>query len=136
MGAANELVADLKRCARFSKATHPSWSETMRRAAEMIDELVTQVKQLEHRYKSKWISCEDCLPEEGEDVLVWYEYFRYGSYNRMFRTYGIGYQYNGKWNVSGTRSKCIAWQPLPPRYRCRPKKKSKELAEEDIKGEG
>ena len=32
------------------------------------------------------------MPEDLEKVLVWYEYFRYGEYNCMFETYGIGWQ--------------------------------------------
>lgn len=30
----------------------------------------------------EWTKPEDGLPEDGVDVLCWYEYFRYGSYNR------------------------------------------------------
>lgn len=66
-----------------------------------------------------WIPVEDRLPEDGQEVLVWYEYFRYGEYNRMFETYGIGWQFDGYWSgdVSGTKARCIAWQPLPEPYR-------------------
>lgn len=66
-----------------------------------------------------WIPVEEGLPEEGQKVLVWYEYFRYGEYNRMFKTYGIGWQFDGHWSgdVSGTKARCIAWQPLPERYK-------------------
>lgn len=66
--------------------------------------------------KRKWISVEDRLPENGEYVLCWYEYFRYGNYNRLFQTYGIGYQFNGNWGgevAQGRQTKVIAWQPLP-----------------------
>lgn len=64
----------------------------------------------------QWISVKDRLPEDGEDVLIWYEYFRYGSYNRMFQTYGIGYQFNGFWSgvdPLGHKARVFAWMPLP-----------------------
>lgn len=64
---------------------------------------------------SSWIPVEERLPEAGEYVLAWYEYFRYGDYNKMFQTYGIGFQYDGNWSgdVFGTKARCIAWMPLP-----------------------
>lgn len=71
------------------------------------------------RKDNGWIPVEEQLPEEGQKVLVWYEYFRYGEYNRMFKTYGIGWQFDGHWSgdVSGTKARCIAWQQLPKAYR-------------------
>ena len=48
--------------------------------------------------RTRWIPCSERLPKDGEDVLCWYEYFRYGNYNRMFRTFGIGHQYYGTWS--------------------------------------
>lgn len=63
------------------------------------------------------------MPEEGEDVLVWFEYFRFGNYQRLFQTVGIGCTWRGKWSgfvngSSGWRDlRIIAWQPLPEPYR-------------------
>ena len=67
---------------------------------------------------SGWIPIEERVPEDLEKVLVWYEYFRYGEYHCMFETYGIGWQLDGHWggDVSGTKARCIAWQPLPEAY--------------------
>nr|DAG58363.1 MAG TPA: Protein of unknown function (DUF551) [Caudoviricetes sp.] len=64
----------------------------------------------------QWISVKDKLPENGETVLIWYEYFRYGSYNRMFQTHGIGFQYNGQWagvDPLGHKARVFAWMQLP-----------------------
>lgn len=64
----------------------------------------------------QWISVNDRLPEDGENVLIWYEYFRYGSYNRMYKTYEIAYQYDGFWsgvNPLGQKARVFAWMPLP-----------------------
>jgi hypothetical protein len=68
--------------------------------------------------RSKWIDASVLPPDDG-DVLVYFEYFRYGSFNRLFRNIGISHTFNGEWSgfVNGSsgweKLKIIAWQPLP-----------------------
>ena len=76
-------------------------------------------EQLVEQKESKgWISA-DILPENDDDVLVWFEYYRYGSYNGLYRTIGVGNTFRGEWShfvdgVSGWRDlRIIAWMPLP-----------------------
>ena len=75
-------------------------------------------------YNNGWIPCSSGqMPNDGEDVLVWFEYFRYGDYNRLFQTHGIGFALDGRWSgfVNGSSGwsqlRIIAWQPLPPEYK-------------------
>lgn len=63
-----------------------------------------------------WVSANEDLPPNGQYVLCWYEYFRYGEYNRMYQTFGIGYQFHGIWGgevARGSKTRVLAWMPLP-----------------------
>lgn len=86
------------------------------------DVIKAMIEQLSAEKNDGWIPCSEQLPEDGVDVLVWFEYFRYGHYNRLFSTIGISYTYNGECSgfvngSSGWRDLTIfAWQPLPAPY--------------------
>lgn len=68
----------------------------------------------------EWIPVNEGLPEEMKEVPVWFEYYRYGDYNRLYQTMGIGYVIDGKWSyfVNGTSGwkdlRIIAWMDVDP----------------------
>lgn len=70
----------------------------------------------------KWTAVSEALPEDYTDVLAWFEYFRYGDYNCMYQTYGIG-TYSARydsWMINHEsgwhKLRVIAWRPLPEPY--------------------
>ena len=72
--------------------------------------------------EQQWILCSERMPEDYVDVLVWFEYFRYGNYNRMYATHGIGNyskEYNS-WTINHETGwkdlHVFAWMPLPGPY--------------------
>lgn len=66
-----------------------------------------------------WVSVKHELPKNNEEVLVWFEYFRYGEYNRSFQTWGIGEYFKkyDNWMINHEtgwhKLRVIAWMPIP-----------------------
>lgn len=100
-------------------------NDILAQAADTIEALSEKLTDMERPAEDcggGWIPCKERLPEDGVDVLVWFEYFRYGEYDRLFQTKGISYTFNGEWSgfVNGSSGwnqlRIIAWQPLPEPY--------------------
>ena len=99
---------------------HKEAFEISGKTVEAIDMAIAA---LEKQEADRWIPCSVRPPEDYSDVLVWFEYFRYGSYNRLYQTYGIGNysaQYDA-WTVhhetGWDKLRVIAWKPLPEAYK-------------------
>ena len=73
--------------------------------------------------QGEWIPVSERFPEDMQEVLVWFEYYRYGDYNCMYQTYGFCHVFDGKWSSfingeTGWRdARIIAWMPLPEPYK-------------------
>lgn len=88
---------------------HQAWYK-----AEDIYKAVESVPSAQH-----WISCKERLPEDCTDVLAWFEYYRYGDYNRLYQMHGIGTyikEYDS-WIINHEtwweKLRVFAWMPLP-----------------------
>lgn len=77
----------------------------------------------EERLTGEWIPVSERLPEDMQEVLVWFEYYRYGDYNCMYQTYGLCHILDGKWSpfINGRTgwqdARVIAWCPMPKPYK-------------------
>lgn len=96
--------------------------------SRVCDNLLCEIKDFinEQPKVGEWIPVEERLPEQDkrlQDYLVRFEYYRYGEYNCMYKTIGIGTfdNLNHKFTFingqTGWRDlNVLEWQPLPESY--------------------
>lgn len=124
-----ELIKRLRDAATMSEALavllpHSVGDATAKLYNEAVDAIESTSKayqMMAEAYESEvtkhcWIPVTERLPEEYKNVLCYYEYFRYGNFNCMFRTIDRGYYGNGIWGGEagqGHKNKVLAWMPLP-----------------------
>ena len=104
---AKYISAEIAKKALAESDLIPRYAESCKPITDRIIDLLTAA---DVEPVKRWIPVSKGLPEDGEDVLCWYEYFRFGEY------IGIGYQYNGFWGgevSTGRNAKVLAWMPLP-----------------------
>lgn len=69
----------------------------------------------DHIDNNGWISVDESLPIEYDDVLVWYRWYNREADDDC-EWYGVSYYGNGKWNtvlLKAEYPKVLYWMPLP-----------------------
>lgn len=85
-------------------------------AVKVIRDALEKLDAIEESKATVWHDAQNDPPKKNGEYLCFYEYFRYGNYNRMYRTMDRGQFFNGQWSCEpthGTRAKVLAWTELP-----------------------
>ena len=99
----------------YNKAFHKQ-AKKFKSLGQTIYDL--QLKLQSQKKHGEWFDVKERLPETDENVLVWYEYFRYGDYNCMWQNYGIACYFakHERWfgeDLNGSQVKVLYWTALP-----------------------
>lgn len=85
-------------------------------AVKVIRDALEKLDAIEESKATVWHDAQNDPPKENGEYLCYYEYFRYGNYNCMYRTMDRGQFFNGYWSgepTNGTNTKVLAWTELP-----------------------
>lgn len=83
---------------------------------KVIRDALEKLDAIEASETTVWHDAQTDPPTENGEYLCYYEYFRYGNYNCMFRAMDRGMFFNGQWSgepTHGTAAKVLAWTELP-----------------------
>lgn len=107
----------------YLKGGQKMLAESCEKCAAEHEQLAKWLEELKQRRDAeRWIPCSERMPENCTKVLVWFEYFRYGEYNCMYSTWGIGeyFDFSGRWLIDDSTGwqdlHVFAWMPMPDAY--------------------
>ena len=83
---------------------------------KVIRDALEKLDAIEEAKGTIWHDAQNDPPKENGEYLCYYEYFRYGNYNCMYRTMDRGQFFNGNWSgepTHETNTKVLAWTELP-----------------------
>ena len=101
-----ECCQDYQSCTKYDETQCPYYDDKGCVDTLLADALVL-IRQLETA-RPRWISVEERLPEEKEDVAAIIRY------NENVWEYGIAFLMDGSWRANGTRQVTVThWMPLP-----------------------
>lgn len=84
-------------------------------AVKVIRDALEKLDAIEESKTTVWHDAQNDPPKENGEYLCYYEYFRYGNYNCMYRTMDRGQFFNGQWGgepTHGNGAKVLAWTEL------------------------
>lgn len=106
----------IKMGVRYAKTASFFFNKGCETVLEAIDAAPTIDPESLRPTATIWHDAQTDPPTENGEYQCYYEYYRYGNYNCMYRTMDRGQFFNGQWSgepTHGTSAKVLAWAELP-----------------------